>query len=781
MAAVILLSVWSQRSTAAATVQVLPPVTDSDGRIGLCDVLSGSPTGPSSQPWAQLAYNAGARLNRWEFRWDHLEPQRGTWNFTATDAAVQSAKSYGIDTLGILIGTPGWAVAPGQRPGNGVPRGLYLGYNDSRNLWATYVRQTVQHYQGQVGYWEIWNEPDLSFFWMSTPEDYFRLLKVAYLTIKSVDPVATVLLAGMVVPDFKFVSQVLADARKDTSWQKYTAYFDVAAWHGYGPASAVYGNITSFRSLLASQGIGSAPLWVTEDGFPASNPNGEPRQAAYVIQSSAYALAAGAARVLVYRASDDAEPKSWGVISSSGIPRMAYVAFQVAASYFAHYQSIVYAPTDSLARFAFYEPTRVVTVLWNRGTTDLRAVLQSGQPNATLIDWMGQATPLTTVAGQLRITTPGANYNVGVDPAGQVVGGPPQLVVQDNVAPAGLTASTYVPPISGTHRRLIILNPLDTPVDAQVAASERHRNRVVLHMTPNSLLSVDLDLLAGSSYQGMFAVKSTAPVSAEAVSDAADSQSIAPASSWLAASAPAGLTVGNASKKQITATIAVYGAQGRERWRQKLLIAAARRVDWTLPAPLIGRQMALEITASGPIVLGSLSTDAISAESRPETTQYLVHPEATQYSLFNPDPAGHALIDIHFLGTSNFKSEQVDLRPHGSIVLPAHGAEAVTLSASLPVALGYPHGASPFNPVASQPSTRTVLPTAGQATGISLFNPSQRTAHVAMSILGRAASRQVTADLAPMQIQAVHVRSTSGPPKGVLVSSDLPVVAVASP
>ncbi|MBV9280656.1 MAG: hypothetical protein JOZ41_11280, partial [Chloroflexi bacterium] len=174
----------------AGAVQVLAPVTEADGRLGLCEVLAGNPAGGAGPSWAQLAYNAGARLNRWEFRWDRLEQQQNVWDFTADDAAVQSSRQAGLDVLGILIGTPDWAAAPGQKPGNGLPTGLNLKYTNTDNLWADYVRETVLHYAGQVRFWEVWNEPDLSYFWSGSPDDYYRLLKVAYLTIKDADPQA---------------------------------------------------------------------------------------------------------------------------------------------------------------------------------------------------------------------------------------------------------------------------------------------------------------------------------------------------------------------------------------------------------------------------------------------------------------------------------------------------------------------------------------------------------------------------------------------------------------
>src|SRR5450759_2745011 len=48
----------------AGPIGAFAPVTNADGRLGLCDVLVGSPVAGSGPTWAQLAYSAGARTNR---------------------------------------------------------------------------------------------------------------------------------------------------------------------------------------------------------------------------------------------------------------------------------------------------------------------------------------------------------------------------------------------------------------------------------------------------------------------------------------------------------------------------------------------------------------------------------------------------------------------------------------------------------------------------------------------------------------------------------------------
>jgi xylan 1,4-beta-xylosidase len=65
----------------------------------------------------------------------------------------------------------------------------------SYEAWATFIREfglfLVQRYGiAQVAKWpfEVWNEPNLGFFWSGNQSDYFRLYKAAATALKSIDP-----------------------------------------------------------------------------------------------------------------------------------------------------------------------------------------------------------------------------------------------------------------------------------------------------------------------------------------------------------------------------------------------------------------------------------------------------------------------------------------------------------------------------------------------------------------------------------------------------------------
>jgi hypothetical protein len=66
--------------------------------------------------------------------------------------------------------------------------------------YADFLTALASRYKGKIGAYAIWNEPNLAREWcdnVPNPEEYAKLLKVAYSAIKSADPDAIVISAGL--------------------------------------------------------------------------------------------------------------------------------------------------------------------------------------------------------------------------------------------------------------------------------------------------------------------------------------------------------------------------------------------------------------------------------------------------------------------------------------------------------------------------------------------------------------------------------------------------------
>ncbi len=69
-------------------------------------------------------------------------------------------------------------------------------YPDNIESYRKFLREAVIQYKDKVQYYQIENEPEGENFWCDTPENYAKLLRDAYLTIKEACPECKVVIGG---------------------------------------------------------------------------------------------------------------------------------------------------------------------------------------------------------------------------------------------------------------------------------------------------------------------------------------------------------------------------------------------------------------------------------------------------------------------------------------------------------------------------------------------------------------------------------------------------------
>lgn len=428
----------AQVPTGVSSIQPLPAVTDSDDRFGIGNVYP-------DPHWLTLAQNAGMRWNRWEFRWSSIEPRAGQYDWAGSDRVVEESRAARLSVQGILISTPRWAEA--RSPGSAIPSGLYEPWDSPANTWGRFVQTIAERYRGRVQAWEVWNEPDYprgSFsFWFGSKADYYQLLKVAYKAIRSVDPSASVLLGGLMYwADPAYLEELLSTARRDPEGPANNYFFDAVAWHVYSRPADVYERVRRSRLLLQTY-VGHKTIWVNEGNLPVwseSSLNNYARfplsgtldeQAAWVVQWYAYALAAGADRVLMYRMHDSDEPEAWGLARSDGSLRPAYVAYQLAARYFSRTTSGSRATLGDVEQIVFERPGQRVVVVWNRTPQPITASVGAAAPSALLVALDGATRSIAPASGTYQLALPPSTANTGEGPDDYLVGGAPYILVED--------------------------------------------------------------------------------------------------------------------------------------------------------------------------------------------------------------------------------------------------------------------------------------------------------------------------------------------------------------
>ena len=425
------------------------------------------------------AAEAGVGWERILFYWSELQPNGPEdWNgYHVPDEWLNLASIQGREVVGLLKHTPAWATD--GLPGCSVPRGLDLPIDDPSNLWATFVRRVVGMYAGRIDRWIIWNEPDIApdtygAEWCGSVEEYYLLLKVAYLAAHQANPDVTIHLAGMTTwHDKTYLRRLLAFATQDPTGPEHGYYFDVVALHIYFRTETVPEIINETRTVLAAYGL-NKPIWVNETNAP---PNSDPQwpmaaanyeisleeQAGFLLQSFALALSAGAERIAVYKWLDndllpDFEP--FGIIRPDFSHRPAFDAYRLITT---HYAGAISAREDRHSLYTVVTLDRgglTTRVLWARTETDETVSVPALAARARRIDQTSAEQFIEPVDGQYTLILPGARC---ADKRGCIIGGTTYLLVEETTGtppPAEMTETITPAP---TEPPATTTNPPDTP------------------------------------------------------------------------------------------------------------------------------------------------------------------------------------------------------------------------------------------------------------------------------------------------------------------------------
>ncbi|MGH2410263.1 MAG: hypothetical protein ACRDGS_07850, partial [Chloroflexota bacterium] len=143
----------SSPGTALAAQSTLQAGDPRFGMNGILPDYDGHVHGIHSFPWASTAVQEGARLNRFSFDWQSVEPQPGVFDWSGPAAYITSDQAHGLTTIATLEHTPYWATnAVTANPSAQVPSGLNLPWNDVHNTWGAFVAAAATHFRGQVAY-----------------------------------------------------------------------------------------------------------------------------------------------------------------------------------------------------------------------------------------------------------------------------------------------------------------------------------------------------------------------------------------------------------------------------------------------------------------------------------------------------------------------------------------------------------------------------------------------------------------------------------------------------
>jgi hypothetical protein len=196
-------------------------------------------------------------------------------DFSVFDQIVGAASSRGLTVMPTILDAPGWdgirrkgaivRIPRHDGPYAAFVKALVERYGPNGSFWRTSAaaRSGVAT---PITMWQIWNEPNIYPFWPLQPfaKRYVALLKAAHDAIKSADPKAKIVLAGM--PNYSWLDlghvYHVKGARK---------LFDIVAVHPYTKdPSGVITILGYVRRAMSRAGDSRKPLIADEISWPSS-------------------------------------------------------------------------------------------------------------------------------------------------------------------------------------------------------------------------------------------------------------------------------------------------------------------------------------------------------------------------------------------------------------------------------------------------------------------------------------------------------------------------------
>jgi hypothetical protein len=250
----------------------------------------------------------GVKSMRLPLTWAAVQAKRGgPFDWSQVDSTIELTAKSGIEVLPFLLGPPTWAVPVASVPGAGgvkAPSRLPVS-GAAATGWSGFLAAAVARY-GPTGTfwsenplvpkvpihnWQIWNEPNFKYFVTKpNPTEYGKLVTISSKAIKSADPTAHVILAGLFSKPAggrRLAGKRVANPTSPNWWAAYfleqmyktnpgiKTKFQGVALHPYvARYRQLPTEIEETRKVLTAAGDGAKGLWVTELGWSSEPPQG---------------------------------------------------------------------------------------------------------------------------------------------------------------------------------------------------------------------------------------------------------------------------------------------------------------------------------------------------------------------------------------------------------------------------------------------------------------------------------------------------------------------------
>lgn len=256
------------------------------------------------------------------------------------DQIVQEVDRRGLGILGVLQWSPDWAT---EGPtGSGHPTDV--------QDFADFAAAVAERYRDEITAYEVWNEPNASFFWNPIdPAEYTDLLKAAYTSLKAVNPDITVV-GAVVSATLTWGNTTMNPV--DFVQAMYAAgadgFFDAISFHPYNFDTKFSEQdevdwrelmplfqVQKIRELMdqhLAPGEEQLKIWISEYGLPTSVVTPEKQLAFMTDLLNAWQSFSGGGPVFLYTTKDDmsaiGDERFFGLFDENGNFKGGDVAFR---------------------------------------------------------------------------------------------------------------------------------------------------------------------------------------------------------------------------------------------------------------------------------------------------------------------------------------------------------------------------------------------------------------------------------------------------------------------
>lgn len=299
---------------------------------------------------------AGFKFIRMDFVWQATEKERGEYTWSGYDELTANLEKRGLRPLYILDyshrlyedAVEARNPISGQQEKNiASPR-----KPESVAAFAKWAGAAAAHFKGRGVIWEIWNEPNIS-FWRPTPNvaDYNTLALATCKSIRAADPRATIIGPAISGFDPAFMEEFLASGVLE--------HLDGVSVHPYRrlPPETAAAEYRKLRDQIDRHAPvakrGRLPILSGEWGYSTDGKDVSlETQAAYVARQQLFNLLMGVPLSIWYDWKNDGpdpheREHNFGTVTHDLQPKPAYVAVQTLTRALAGFRVIARHPTGS--------------------------------------------------------------------------------------------------------------------------------------------------------------------------------------------------------------------------------------------------------------------------------------------------------------------------------------------------------------------------------------------------------------------------------------------------